>query len=78
MSTQSNQKTRETVERHLKSSEYRSELSFCIIVFFGERIPNCDCWGLATELVCIVEVWWSICMYVLCSMYWSFRTHYTR
>ena len=39
MSTQSNQKTRETVARHLKTlentSEYRLELSFYIIVFFG-------------------------------------------
>ena len=46
MSTQSNQKTRETVARHLKSSEYRLELSFCIIVFFG---TNTQLWLLGAS-----------------------------
>ena len=46
MSTQSSQKTRETVARHLKSSEYRLELSFCIIVFFG---TNTQLWLLGAS-----------------------------
>ena len=46
MSTQSNQKTRETVAKHLKSSEYRLELSFCIIVFFG---TNTQLWLLGAS-----------------------------
>ena len=45
MSTKSNQ-TRETVARHLKSSEYRLELSFCIIVFFG---TNTQLWLLGAS-----------------------------
>ena len=75
MSTQSNQKTRETVARHLKSSEYRLKLSFCIIVFFGTNTyPNVTVGG--QQLSQYVQQ--NSGGVYICTMYWSFRTHYTR